>query len=192
MPKSQQPIEGQELMRRGICQYVDHLPALRSRMSVIDVGAGADAKWGHLLKGETAIDLHALEIWPASAHKLNASGLYQKVINDNMMEFSDWRYYDVVIFGDVLEHVAAPAASILVDRLDKLGIACFLSIPTTECLQDGRKLGNPFETHLAQWTKEQLIAQGWTLLHEGPNPNGRVQIGTFSRNVMGREGGKTL
>lgn len=168
MPKSQQPIEGQRLMIEKIIGHAKR---------VLDVGAG-DGKWG-LLLAKAVPYIAAIEIWPAYIEQFKLRTIYDHVIVGDVRDFVCFHDYDTIILGDVLEHMPRADAIELCRRLKKCQAEIYLTIPITECIQDGAMYGNPYETHIEQWSDKELIALGWRQIHVGPNPNGLVQIGTY-------------
>lgn len=157
--------------------------------SIIDVGAG-DGRWGKLIR-VWAPRMHAnvqrlvgLEIWPRYVKKYHLESIYDEVIISDLRCYLYWDQFDVVILGDVLEHLYQLAAYNFVELLKKQRARVYLTIPITPCPQNGTVYSNPYETHLYQWTHEELEHYGWKELHQGPNPNGLVTIGTYE---LGRE-----
>jgi len=179
MPKSQQPPEGQRIMLT--CILLDGPCG-----SVIDVGAG-DGKWGKLLRSPTLHPgvkspisrLVALEICPECVKRHRLGEIYDQVIVGNAAEYINWSGFDVVILGDVLEHLCREDGLGLIKRLKESDARVYLTVPISPCPQDGTVYGNPHETHLDQWTHEELDALEWKMLHRGLNPNGKVMIGTY-------------
>lgn len=169
MPKSQQPSEGEKIMFEDIFSGPCN--------SILDVGAG-DGKWGRLLKG-IAKNLVALEIWKPCVEKLKSLDLYDAIVVGDVRFFNRWEDFDVIILGDVLEHIYRAESLSLIKTLKKEKARVYLTVPISPCPQDGTVYKNPYETHLDQWSHEELEALGWKLLHRGLNPNGRVMIGTY-------------
>ena len=169
MPESEQPIEGQKIMLEEIL--------LKPNQRVVDIGAG-DGKWGCLLKGKVQ-KLVGVEAWGKYVERYCLRDIYDEVIVGDVKNFKDWDDFDVVILGDVLEHLHRTDALKLIETLKKKKVKVFLTVPISICIQDGTVYGNPFETHLDQWTHEELEKLGWAKLHQGLNPNGRVMIGTY-------------
>jgi hypothetical protein len=176
MPYSQQPYKGQLLMLQRIIE--------RESPRVVDVGAGA-GKWGKLIREatsgiETPPFLVAIEIWVSYLVQFGLHQIYDEVRVIDLRKVRDWDTYDVVILGDVLEHLSLSDALDLVGRLrDGSKAAVYLTIPITDCPQEGEDWGNPHETHRVQWTHQQLCELGWKQLHQGPNPEETVVIGTY-------------
>lgn len=169
MPESQQPIVGQKLM-------IDRILS-GPHQRVLDVGAG-DGKWGKLLKGLVP-HLLALEVWPGYIKKYHLNDIYDVVIHGDLVKFDRFSEFDVIILGDVLEHLKRTDAIAVIDRLRQSGTRVFLTIPISKCVQDGTVYGNPYETHLDQWSHEELEAISWKVLHRGMNEAGTVEIGTY-------------
>ena len=170
MPRSQTPPE-------GLAIVVECLKTLRPKL-VLDVGAG-DGMWAELLN-PLGFDLHALEVWEPNIKKHNLHRKYPVVINKDMLLYTGWALYDVVIMGDVLEHVERMQALFLLQEVTQ---HIFLTIPTSPCKQDGKAWGNPYETHKYNWTHAELVALGFQRLHVGHNPNGRVEISCYERKA---------
>lgn len=177
MPKSQQPIEGQKIMLDGILSNPNHC--------VIDVGAG-DGRWGRLLKGKVQ-RLIAIEAWGKYVERYHLRDIYDEVFVEDAKNFQAWDDFDVVILGDVLEHLHRSDALKLIETLKKTKVKVFLTVPITLCPQDGMVYDNPYETHQDQWTHGELEAVGWKQLHQGLNPKGLVSIGTYVLNSGGTE-----
>jgi len=168
MPRSQQPEEGEKIVLSEILSN----PNVR----VLDVGCG-DGKWS-ALRGKVS-RLDGIEAWPDYVIKYGLLYKYDGLIVMDVKDFGGFGAYDVMIFGDVLEHLEYVDALSVVDRIKRNRVTAYLIIPISLCEQDGAYYGNPYETHRYQWTHEELVALGFQKLHEGTNPNGLVKIGTY-------------
>ena len=166
MPTSQQPIEGRDLMLARI---------IGKSQTVLDVGAG-DGKWGKLLMGKVP-NIKGLDAWKPCCEGIK--DMYDEVIECDIRTFEAWTNIDTVILGDVLEHLPREDGLELIRKLKTFAIDVYLTIPITDCPQVGSELGNPFETHLDQWSDQELTECGWICMHKGLNPNGKVTIGTY-------------
>ena len=142
------------------------------------MGAG-EGKWGHLLKSRARY-IDAVEVFPNNADKCRESGVYREVFEENIVDF-DWEKgkYNVVILGDVLEHLYHSAAVALLEVIKANVEQICLSIPINVCYQNGSYWGNPFETHLYHWHDYGLRKLGFELLNIGVNENGLVAIGAY-------------
>lgn len=169
MPRSQQPRDGEEIMLRLL---------LREPKRIVEVGPG-DGRWGELLKGRVR-KIDAVEAWQDYINRYDLASKYDRVYLSEGSAFPFYSEYDAVILADVLEHFEHDAAVAFVEKLKALNLEIHLSLPTSLCEQDGAFYGNPFESHLYQWTDSEVRALGFTFLHEGTNPNGLVKIGTYA------------
>jgi cyclopropane fatty-acyl-phospholipid synthase-like methyltransferase len=173
MPESQQPQDGIKLVLQEILTNPD--------ASVLDVGAG-EGKWGKLLKGKVN-QIDGVEVWTPYIEKYNLASLYDNLHNINMLDINYDVKYDIMILGDVLEHLKFEDAIKFIEEAKKHITKIYLIIPISLCVQDGSYFGNPFETHLYQWKDEELTTLfDFKLIHEGYNPNGLVKIGTYIWN----------
>lgn len=138
MPKSSP--EG----KQQILEWLAHLPV----QSVCDVGAGCgtyrdlcslhcvlpNAKWT------------ALEVWEPYVEYFSLRMKYDEVIIQDVRE-ADLSGFDLLIFGDVLEHMTRAEAKKCVDSAPNAWK--ILSIPTTYYPQEEVN-GNPFEVHVEE------------------------------------------
>lgn len=170
MPRSQQPIGGEKII-------LDKILTIPNRR-ILDVGAG-DGKWGGLLF-EKVLRVDAIEIWLPYIKKHNLKEKYDTIFPVDLRYFLHYDLYQVIILGDVLEHLTQRDAINFVQELrEKIKGVIYLTIPISVCEQDGEKLGNPYETHLYHWTHGEVLSLDFVLLHRGFNDNGLVEIGTY-------------
>lgn len=174
MPRSQQPLEGE----RAVIERVRIL----NPILLLDVGAG-DGKWGSLLRPLQIPHTAAIEVWQPTAEKLAKARIYDDVLHMDARKFGAWACFTVILLGDVLEHMPRADAEKLIKEAGEYS-TLLLTIPISLCVQDGNLLGNPYETHVEQWTHEQVLALGFRLLHRGFNQAGTVEIGTYERSPL--------
>lgn len=109
---------------------------------ILDVGA-CNGKWRDLLGNGYIMD--AVEIWPPNIHKYELMKKYRMVFGSDI-KFYKYVHYDLIIFGDVLEHMTVKDAQAVVDyardRCDNMLIA----VPFL--YEQGAKNGNPYEIHI--------------------------------------------
>ena len=173
MPDSQQPQQGIDL----IVEFFNRNS--HKDLRVLDVGAGM-GKWSKLLKNKTFL-MDAVEAHAPYIERFGLKALYSNVHNYDIRNFEyEKGTYDIVILGDVLEHLEFDDAIKLIEDMKQKVSIIFLTIPITICVQDGSVYGNEFETHRYQWSdKEIQQILGFKLLNVGGNDNGLVGIGTY-------------
>lgn len=74
---------------------------------ILDVGAG-DGKWGYVL-GEHFDNIDAVEIFEPYIERYDLKKYYKKIFVENFLNL-DFDFYDVIIMGDVFEHVTKEEA----------------------------------------------------------------------------------
>lgn len=123
---------------------------------ILDVGAGsgtyADALHASSYNG--AID--AVEVWGNSIQKYHLKRKYRVVYNDDIRNFKNFDY-DVVIFGDVLEHMSKEDAVAVWQKTAAQADYALIAIPIVDYHQ-GEIDGNPYEEHVKDdWTHEEVL-----------------------------------
>ncbi|MGW9245745.1 class I SAM-dependent methyltransferase [Streptomyces badius] len=85
------------------------------------------------------------------------TGMYDEIHVEDIRESEDHLLYrDLVIFGDVLEHLPREDAVALLERAVAAGAWNLLvSVPIVESVQ-GEVDGNPHEAHLHQWDADDM------------------------------------
>lgn len=107
---------------------------------ILDVGA-CDGKWRNLLPEYQNMD--AVEIYEPNASCIE--DLYRLVVNEDIYDFH-YKWYDLVIFGDVLEHLTVERAQTVLDYAAKHSSRVIIGVPFL--YPQGELYGNPFEQHL--------------------------------------------
>lgn len=125
--------------------------------SVLDIGAG-EGTYSKLIKHKHGAYWTALEAWSPYVKRYNLHSKYDDVI------VADARYVDyglinadMVIAGDVLEHMTKAEARRCIDRFKQYSNSIIISIPLLHLDQDAYK-GNWFETHVDHWGYEEMCS----------------------------------
>ena len=124
--------------------------------SALDVGPGAGA-YGKLLRGlPTVSRLNAVEAWQAYIPEFRLAGIYDNVFVTDVREHQDFAY-DVVIFGDVLEHMGRDDALTVYETAREQAGNVLFSIPIIH-LPQGAYADNPFEVHVEEdWSHDEIL-----------------------------------
>ena len=85
---------------------------------ILDIGAG-HGKYGRLLSGRLYNNIDAVEIWEAHANALKKSSDYSYVFEEDIRWFDFPCDYDIVIMGDILEHLTVKQGVKLLKKLKK-------------------------------------------------------------------------
>ena len=128
-----------------------------SPRTILDVGAGIGT-YSNLINYEQ-LDydrLDAIEAWKTYIEDYDLNGKYDYVFNIDVRSFTDY-YYDLVIFGDVLEHMTKDEAINTWENCSKLAKYAVISIPIVHSPQ-GHAHGNPYEEHIKDdWTAQEVL-----------------------------------
>lgn len=104
----------------------------------------------------------AVEVWQPYIDQYNLREMYDCVYNEDVREvgFPYWSSPpkdNLIIFGDVLEHMPEDDARYLIIRAKKSFRYILVSIPIVHAPQ-GAVNGNPYEAHVKHWTFEEMHA----------------------------------
>lgn len=124
---------------------------------VLDVGPGAGA-YGKIIRQQfpTAI-IDCVEIWQPYVDQFNLDTIYDNITIGDMRRIQNFDA-DLVIFGDVLEHVSREDARRVFETAYAQARHIFFSIPIIHYPQHSFE-GNPHETHVEEnWTHEDILA----------------------------------
>lgn len=110
----------------------------------LDVGV-CDGKWHDLLGDYLIMD--GVEIYEPNIKKYNLCGRYNRIFHEDIRKFTwEGSFYDLIIFGDVLEHMSIEEAQSVLeqawDRCNNLLVA----VPYQWVNRS--HYGNPYEVHI--------------------------------------------
>lgn len=120
--------------------------------TILDVGAG----WGkyRLLLPEYKMD--AVEVWKPYIEEEKLKKLYGKVYEKDICDVQDINY-DVVIMGDVLEHIERERAVPLVERIKKTCKQLYVVVPYNYPQHEVN--GNKHEIHHQDDLTDELVQE---------------------------------
>lgn len=138
-------------------RFKRHLPN-----TVTDVGPG-EGTYAKLFRPVhegvwwTAVEIHKPYVRKHGLKSTKTRTMYDEIHVMDVREAPDHLLYrDLVVFGDVLEHVERDDAVALLQRAVAAGAwNIFVSVPVVESVQ-GEVDGNPHEAHLHQWDPDDM------------------------------------
>lgn len=133
--------------------------------TVLDVGAG-QGKYRILLRTYPHVD--GCEVWEPTVDREGLRDLYRTVIVDdvvNVVNGAAWNAsvgYDLVIMGDVLEHLAHEDAAYVVDRILEVGADVIVVVPYV--YPQDEEDGNVYQRHIQDQLTPELMSSMYPTL----------------------------
>lgn len=124
--------------------------------TVLDVGAGRGTYATILFPYMPNVIFDAIEVWEPYIERFGLAKKYRNVFVTDARKHDDY-HYDLVIFGDILEHIPAADAINLWNRVADQAEFALISIPIVHMPQDEID-GNPYEVHEEEdWSTETIL-----------------------------------
>lgn len=145
---------------KGKKDFLRWLSEIKNINLILDIGCG-EGTYPKLLKEKTSINAtwYGVEAWTDYISEFNLNDLYNVILNQDAKTI-DWKalpIFDLVIFGDVLEHMTKDESITLVSKALDHSKFVFISIPIVHSPQ-GEVNGNPYEVHVKDdWTHEEVL-----------------------------------
>jgi len=125
--------------------------------SILDVGAGSGTYADALRDAGWQGTIDAIEVWQPYIDKFDLASKYRTVYAIDARDFCEF-YYDLVIFGDVLEHMPESDAVEIWTRASNQAASGVIAIPIIHYHQTALN-GNPYEEHVTEdWTPEKVVS----------------------------------
>lgn len=126
--------------KKEIKEYLTH--KYKKEIEILDVGAGEGTYYTLLKSNFRNID--AVEVFKPNIEKYDLESKYRKVYNKDIREFR-YKYYDLVIFGDVLEHLETEEAQEVLKYALQHSIEVLVAVPYL--YEQGIMEDNVYEIH---------------------------------------------
>jgi len=111
---------------------------------ILDIGAGAGT-YSDMLKPEGFSNLHCVEAFARYLDEYKLGEKYSKVFYGDVTKLDiDFHYYDLIILGDVLEHINLEEAQKLLEKITKSDVIVAVPFKSTQ----GIHFDNTYEIHL--------------------------------------------
>ena len=139
-----------------IIPQLEKLCYLYRPLRILDVGTGSGLLADYLAKTNWDYVLDGVEVWEPYVEEFGLTQKYSTLYVQDAREFTDWAGYDVVMFGDILEHMSKEDAIALWNSAAEVRHR-FIAIPTVHCPQ-GEEHGNPYEVHVKDdWSHREVM-----------------------------------
>lgn len=126
-------------------------------VTILDVGAGSGTYSEALAGAGIAVNIDAVEVWKPYIEEFNLADKYDNVYEIDVRKHKNFKY-DLVIFGDILEHMTEKEAIMLWTKVSKQAKYAVIAIPIIHYHQPAIN-DNPYEEHITEdWTPEKVVA----------------------------------
>jgi glycosyltransferase involved in cell wall biosynthesis len=130
-------------VKLNLKEIKEFLGKFKKDISILDIGAGA-GDWSPILKKLGFNNIDALEIWQPYIEQYNLKEKYNKVIHSDVRDIKDFNY-DLIMMGDVLEHLTYEDARKVLDTIYKSAKVVLITVPYE--FAQTTVYGNKFEIH---------------------------------------------
>lgn len=134
-----------------VCNWVRK--HFRTASTILDVGA-CDGKWKYLLQEYKRMD--AVEAYEPNYRNLQNLHIYRHVFHADARTFQYPRY-DLVIFGDIVEHMTPEEAKKMLDYAKPRCRDMIIAVPFHYI--QGAEYGNPYEVHMQDDLTAELFEE---------------------------------
>lgn len=132
-------------------QFVKQFVLMHDLSTVLDVGAGKGTYADLLAPLGLVVD--GIEVWPPYVKEFDLVNKYRSLTIEDartaVPRIAKARRYDLVVFGDVLEHMTEEESLDLWKAAAKVAAYGLISVPVIHYPQ-GAEFGNPYEVHVQE------------------------------------------
>lgn len=149
--------------------------------TVLDCGAGAGV-YLDIVKQYVSDSVYVagVEAWHPYIEQFNLTSRYNLIIEDDLRNIEDFNY-DLVIFGDILEHMTEAEALKIWDKVSRQAKYAIISIPIIHYHQDAIN-GNPYEVHVEEdWSTERVLQKFNYIVEYKEFPQTGVFVAKFDK-----------
>lgn len=152
--------------------------------TVVDIGPGSGT-YIKLIREDAKCCVDAtwigVEIWAKYIEEFKLKERYNQIINADVRTVN-WQDLnpDVVIAGDVLEHMTKQDAMKLVDRILSVAKTLIVSIPIRYMPQDEHAYENPHEAHVKDdWSHDEVIETWGHYIFDSYRKSQKSKLGVY-------------
>jgi SAM-dependent methyltransferase len=146
------------LYKEDVKEYF--LSKLPYDIKILDAGCGSGG-YSYLLKSSFP-NIDGIEIHEPYVQMFGLEAIYNNLIIGNILDF-DIDGYDVIIMGDVLEHITFSEAKNLLEKIQGKGIKMMVAVPYM--YEQGAEFNNIYETHLQPDLTEEVFLERYPMMH---------------------------
>lgn len=122
--------------------------------TILDVGAGCGT-YGILLR-DYFNEIDAVEVFKPNIERYELWNIYRSVFNEDIRDFK-YGWYDIIIFGDVLEHLSVEEAREVLRYASQHSKVIIVAVPY--CYKQGIEEGNEYEIHKQDDLTDEIMKE---------------------------------
>lgn len=152
--------------------------------TVVDIGPGSGT-YVKLIREDAKCCVDAtwigVEIWKPYIEEFKLEERYTQILNQDVRTI-DWEKLkpNVVIAGDVLEHMTKEDAVALVDRILAVANMLIVSIPIRHMPQDEHAYENPHEAHIKDdWSHDEVMETWKQYIKDSYRKSQKSKLGVY-------------
>lgn len=126
---------------------------------ILDVGAGEGTYLNYL--GDYFEDIEAVEIFKPNIDRFKLEERYKKVYNTDIRNFR-YKFYDIIIFGDVIEHLSVEEAKKVLEYAYKRCKEMVVAVPYLN--PQGVEEDNIYEIHIQDDLTDEIMKERYPYL----------------------------
>ena len=133
----------------------------KSNATVLDVGAGEGTYYKYL--ADHFVNMDAVEVFKPNIDKYNLENKYRQVFNTDIKDFK-YDYYDVIIFGDIIEHLDVKEAQEVLNYAYDRCKEMIVAVPYE--MEQGIEEDNVYEIHKQPDLTPKIMKERYPYLKE--------------------------
>lgn len=123
---------------------------------ILDVGAGSGTYFDYFSSNGYQFKIDAVEIWKPYIEEFKLNNKYSRVYEADVRDHDNFNY-DLVIFGDILEHMTKEEALDVWELASRSAKHAVIAIPIIHYHQHAIN-GNPYEEHVKEdWSHQEVL-----------------------------------
>ena len=121
--------------------------------AILDVGPGAGMNYDMLADRYSNID--GVEVFEPYVERYGLRNRYRNIFIENVVDFNKFSNYDLVIMGDVLEHLTVSDSVKVLENIIESGSHALIQVPYQ--YEQGMIEGNVYEIHIQDDLTEEMM-----------------------------------
>lgn len=144
----------------AILKYI--LENVRKDAKILDVGFGSGV-YGKLLRAFYYQNIDGVDVYDKNIREMGLDKIYDNILIENILDF-DFEYYDLIIMGDVLEHIELESAKKLLSRFIENNKCSKIIVSIPYEYEQSELYGNKHEKHLQSEVTAEYMEEHYPYL----------------------------